>query len=456
MCVVLGAALPAAAQPAVRFRYEKALDRGAAPDEEIVAFTLDSDTYDATRSNFPDLRVLDRARAEVPYQLEADVEFREERTRQSFATEVVSLREGDNAIEVHLRIGKRAPYADGFRLVTAQADYERKVQVFGSDDGVEWKPLLADGIIFDYSRYMDVSNRELKLPANTFREFKLHIGDVTDEKESPYKELARTFRGGKEEERTERTMIQRRTFRIERIEALHTVTEQRVRRAKTSSYPIVRFEAQEDSANKQTIISIDTRREPLTSFTLVTPSRNFSRRVVVEVPIVKGVQTDWQQIGAGTVSHFGFRSYRHEQLRVEFPERRDERYRIVIHNEDNPPLEIAGVAAEGNVYRVVFLALKAEDYRVLYGSELATSPKYEAGVVLAALRNEDFQPVAAKLGPQVENPEFGGEPDLALRALFNNWYFLGGVICLMVVALGWSLFRAGRHLKDLPPDEAGS
>jgi hypothetical protein len=303
---------------------------------------------------------------------------------------------------------------------------------------------------------MDLSNRNIALPANTFREFKLHIADVTDEKESPYKELTRTFRAGKEDERTERTTLERRTFRIERIDAWHTATRQRVRRAKASSYPVVGFESTDESAKKQTILAIRTRREPLTSFTLVTPSRNFSRRVVVEVPVVKGVKTDWQEIGAATVSHFGFRGYHHEHLRIEFPERREEQYRIVIHNEDNPPLKVSAVTAVGDVYRVVFLAQKSRTYRVLYGSEAAPAPKYEAGTVLAALRGETFQPELAKPGPQAENPDFGVEPGLALRALVNNWFFLGGVIGLMVVVLGWSLFRAGQHLKGLPPEEAGS
>ena len=59
-------------------------------------------------------------------------------------------------------------------------------------------PLVSDGIIFDYSQYMDVSSREIALPKNSFREFKVTIDDVTDEKESPFKELTRTFKDAKE------------------------------------------------------------------------------------------------------------------------------------------------------------------------------------------------------------------------------------------------------------------
>ncbi|MCY2992518.1 MAG: DUF3999 family protein [Planctomycetota bacterium] len=456
VCLLIGLGTPAGAETPVRFRFWKPLDRGPSQDEEIVACILDSAIYAATRAGFPDLRVVDEAEGEVPYQLEPDMEFREERTRQPFATEVVSLHEDGNAIEVRVRLPKKSPSADGLNFTTPQADYERKVQVFGSADGADWKPLVTDCVIFDYSRYMDVSNREIVLPANDFREFKLLIGEVTDEKESPYKELTRTFRGGKEDERVERTTVQRRTFRIDRIGAWGTVTQQRVRKARTAAYSVAGFEAQEDSAKKQTLLAIRTRREPLTSFTLETPSRNFSRRVTLEIPVVQGVKTEWREIGNATVSNFGFRNYHRERLQTEFPEQREAQYRLVIHNEDNPPLEITGVKAEGHVHRVVWLAQKAKVYRVFYGSETAETPKYEAATVLAALRSEEFQPVAAKLGVEAENASFSGEPDVAVRKLLDNWVFLGGVIGLMVIALGWSLFRAGRHLERLPPDETSN
>ncbi|MHB9081055.1 MAG: DUF3999 family protein [Pirellulaceae bacterium] len=454
-CLVIGAAWPVTAESPTQFRFWKTLDRGVARDEEIIAFVLDSDIFSATRGGFPDIRIVDEVQAEAPYQLESDVEYREELSRQAFGTEIVSLREEGTAIEVQLRIPVDSPLADGFTLATPQADYERKIQVSGSLDGSEWTPLVTDHIIFDYTRYMDVSNREIALPANNCRQFKLLIADVTDDKESPYKEMTRTFRGGKEEQLVEQTKVERRTFRIDGIEAWHNVTQQRVRKTKTTVYPILGFESQEDASKKLTTLTVHTRREPISSLTLETSSRNFYRRAVVEVPEVQGVRTEWREIGSATVSNFGFRNYRREQLKIEFPEHREPTFRIVLHNEDNPPLDIQGVKAEGNVYRVVFLAQPAKSYRCYYGSEVAEVPKYEAATVLSALRQEDFRPVAAQLGEESANQDFGEEPSLAVRKLLNNWIFLGTVICLVVVVLGWSLYRAGHHLDELPQDNTG-
>jgi len=36
--------------------------------------------------------------------------------------------------------------------------------------------------------------------------------------------------------------------------------------------------------------------------------------------------------------------------------------------------------------------------------------------------------------------------------VLNNWIFLGAAIVLMVVVLAWGLFRAGRHLEEMPKE----
>src|SRR5205807_10114482 len=137
-------------------------------------------------------------------------------------------------------------------------------------------------------------------------------------------------------------------------------------------------------------------------------------RCVVEVPVVHGVNTQWHAIAEATISNFSFRNQHREALSIAFAERREEQFRIVIRNEDNPPLNVTGVKAEGSVQRVVFLAQPAKTYRLFYGSETAETPNYEASTVLATLR-QDNTPVVAKLGAQADNTEFRGEPGVAVR-----------------------------------------
>jgi hypothetical protein len=452
--VLLGAALAAAPSLAAGdsgFHFGKELDRGTALGEEILAVPLDLDIFAATRDGFPDLRISDEAGTEVPFVLEQVSEQRSERVRQACASELVSLRPMDgNALEIVVRLVEKAPNAGGVTILTPLTDYEHRVKIWGSPNEKDWSPLVSDGLIFDYSRYMDVRNREVVLPANDFRRFKLEVEQVLDERESPFLELTRSRRGGGKDQRIETTRIERRPFRIDRIDLWRTVEKESAPRAVKMSYPVKTFQVEEDAQEKVTRIQVRSRREPLTGLVLETPNRNFSRAVKVRVPVTHGVRTEWVEVGSGTIHRFQFRAFRREELQLSFPERREEHYQIVIENADNPPLEITSVQAEGNRYRMVFLAAEGRRYRIKYGSGTAESPRYDTAAVLASLR-PGFQPIDARLGAQVENPLY--REVHRLGDWLNNAVFLGFAIILMIVVLGWILFRAGQRIKQLPTEE---
>ena len=170
-------------------------------------------------------------------------------------------------------------------------------------------------------------------------------------------------------------------------------------------------------------------------------------RAKVLIPVQEGVRTDWVEIGHGTLSLIQFRGFRRALLRVDFPEQRQERYRLVIENADNPPLEITGVSAEGTGYRLVFLGTEGRTYHVEYGSDTAEPPSYDTAAVLRSLQ-KGFQPVSLKLGPQVVNPSY--KTARGLGDLLNNRVFLALAIIVMVLVLAWALFRAGQRIKDMP------
>src|SRR5690606_25171625 len=97
-----------------------------------------------------------------------------------------------------------------------------------------------------------------------------------------------------------------------------------------TDYPLVEMSVDRDEQHGQTIVTLDSRREPLTQLTVVTPSRNFSRHVSVEVPQAQGVRTQWQRIGSGVISNLDFKALQRQELSVTFPESRHRQYRLVI------------------------------------------------------------------------------------------------------------------------------
>ncbi len=434
------------------FRFQKEIEVGRTTGEEIVSVPLDSDVYAATRDGFPDLRIVDDRGAMVPYLLELIGKNRVNQVREACASKVVSLRVDEGkGLEIVVALDEKAPNAGGVTILSPLTDYEHRVRIFGSRNGTDWTPLVRDGVVFDYSRFMDIRNREVNLPANDYRQFKLVIHRELDDRESPLRELIRGRQEGQRDHRFEITRNLRIPFRIDRVELWRTVEKDVGTEAETTiSYPTVDFQVEEDAKKKVTRVEVLSRREPLMWLSLGTTSRNFSRSVRVLIPKDRGLRTEWLEIGCGTIEVIQFRAFRRAQLRVLFPEERQERFRLEIDNADNPPLEVTGVEALGVGYRLVFLRAEGRTYRVEYGSDRAEKPRYDAAMVLASL-NRGFRPVTAKLGPEIANPGYRSER--GLREILAGPWFLVLAIIIMVAVLAWALFRAGRRIEKLPEEE---
>lgn len=450
VCLLWCVALPAAGGP-VAYRYGKPIERTPAVQEEIVVVPLDSPVYAASRDGFPDLRVVDDSGAETPFLVEKVQETRSEPGRVWHGAEVASLRNlGDNRMEILVRLEKDAPAADGLSVFTPLKNYEHRVKVYGSQDGKDWEA-LAESAIYDYSRHMDLDNRDVPLPPNACRQFKMVFEEATESRESEFLDLSRRSRRGEELERSERSRIQRVPLRIDRIEPWSNVVQELRATDSVFDYSTASFEVRTDADAHSTVVTVATRREPLTGLTLQTASRNFSRVVTVQVPVRQGVQTRWRDIGGGTIQSLHFRAIDRERLTMSFPEQRQETYRIAIRNEDNPPLEISGVQAQGVGYRILFLAAPGKSYRLAYGAERAERPRYETTAVLETLRS-GYRPVEARLGAEIAS---GAEPaaGLDLQRLMNSKLFLGAAIGLMVVVLAGALLGAGKRMEQWPKDQ---
>lgn len=448
-CFLWAAAVPLAAEEPLRFH--KRIESESLAREELLAVELDSEVYESTRQGFADLRVLDGQGRDAPFLLRKSAERRARRVRHLASAATTALRPTEGGgLEIQVRLPKDVPAVEGLVLVTPLADYEQHVRVAGKDEGQDWRPLVADALVFDYSRFMDVRNQEVSLPPNDHRDLRIVIDVVTAEQQSALIELTRKLRDGQERERIERTRIDRRPFRVDRIDMWYHVEEDSSE-PKPVERPVAAFEVARDPDRQVTVIDVRTRREPTTSLLIETASRNFSRTAWVEVPQPQGVRTRWRRIGHGTISHLGFRDWQREQLSIEFAEQREDRYRFVIEDGDNPPLQIDGVRIRGTVEQVVFFAEPATEYRLAYGSETLSAPQYDTSAISSVL-GEGYRPAIARLGAaQAAGPEEGDAKRFEWRRLLNDPIVWGTAICLAVAVLGISIYRAVLRIGQLPP-----
>lgn len=446
-CVYLLALLAGTAAATPSWRYVKPLTDAPTSQESLLAVALDNEIYAATQDDYRDIRIRDESGAETPYLLEKQVAPHSEIVHVSHGGKVLNMqKKGENGIEVILRADKDAPPTDGFTLHTPLNNYEHSVQVYGSDDGKTWALLVPSAAIYDYSRYMDVSNRDIALPANRYRQFKLVIDEATQTHQAERVELTRALHAGREQARSEQIQLQTVPLRIDRVDFWHNISKDLAADDTKFAYPVVGFNTAQDPKNHWTVVEVTTQRQPLTRLSLQSPERHFSRRATLQVPVRQGIETRWQEVGAATVEvlHLGLQR---EQTGIPFAEQRRATYRILLHDQDNPPLTISGVQAEGNGYRLLFFAAPQKTYRVYYGSETAELPRYDTSAISASLR-AGYPLTSVSVGPQQATADDGAGFNLA--KLLDSQWFLGAVIVLTVLVLGWALLSAGRRIEQLP------
>jgi hypothetical protein len=437
-----------AAEPA--FQFSKEIKAPPLKQEELLAVPLDSEVFAATRDGFPDLRLADAAGKPVPYLLRKVQTTRARPVRTTWPARQPAARPLESGgLEIVVELGEKDPHPNGLTLVSPLRNFEQRVRVYGSADGRAWEPIGEDTAIFDYSRYMDVRSVSVPFPETARRHFKIAIDDVTAEQQSELLSLTRRLRGAEETERTEQVMVDRRPFRIDRVDFWREVHEERATGDEKTTYPIAAHRVTQDSDKQQTIVHVDTQRQPVTSFELETPDRNFSRHAVIEAEIAQGVKKSWQRLGEATLSRVDFKNLKREELSISFPESRHAHYRIIIDNRDSPPLAVTEIKAEGDLYEALYLAAPGRQDQLLYGSLDADPPKYDTAAIEELLRS-GFRPARAELGAEGTAKATGEPEKLKWAKLANNPVLYGGLIAILVILLAWGLYHAMKRVDKLP------
>lgn len=450
--VFLSAALtlPAVSAPAdLEQPVTRAVEIPALAGEEIVGLRLDSDVYTAAADTLADLRLVAGEGREVPYALEKMTESSTRTVRVPVGVGIDSLSETDsNALEVvwspARTAGQPPPVVRGFAVETPLRDFERRLTVYGRE-GDAWRELAADALLYDYTRFMDVRRVEVELPANRATQFRVVIEAITDSAQSPFTEITRRAGpGGEPGGQRETFTLERRPLRIDRIRAWQLREDEVVDRDVLTDYGAMPFEVEARPGEKQTVVTLVTRREPLTELRIDTSSRNFSRRARLQAARPNGVRTDWLPVAETTLSAIAFRSFSEQHLVFGFAPQRHARYRIVIDDGDNPPLAVTAVRARGITQRLVFLYGGGDPVKLVYGGADIPRPQYDTASVLASIR-KGSRLVEARLGPPAA---VGARRALSWRRVLNSPVFFGAAVVAAVLALGAMLYSAVKRGGD--------
>ncbi|MDZ4199529.1 MAG: hypothetical protein U1E27_09620 [Kiritimatiellia bacterium] len=434
-----------AAPEAAAFRHVTPIRLPSMDREEVVTVTLPAAMYADTAPDLRDLRVTDSAGTFRPWALDRVTRSALSQARRNSPMRVLTLTEDPDAnrLEVLFELEPDAVSPVGLEVITPLRDYEREVRVEGrAGPDAPWVTLAERALLFDARRFMDVSQREVRLSSNTCRQFRMILSAVTDESESLLREITR--QAASATGAVERLTVQRRPFRMEQVRWWHEEEISTPQEAVLSDYPLELISRTEDPEKKQTRILLRVGRAPLTRMEWKSPDVNFSRSVHLRVRARAGEPS--REIARGVLEQLRFRQFQRARMALEFPEVRGEELELVVENGDNPPVELTVAVAQGATYRLSFFAKPGESYQIYSGGDAeAPKPRYDTVAIQTALAQNAFY--SAEPGPTALNPAH--RPTSSKENWLSRKGVLLGALILMVAVLAATLFRSVKKL-DAP------
>jgi hypothetical protein len=412
--------------------------------EEIAAAPLDGSSWEEIKPGATDLRVVNQDNAFVPHLMRRASAKRVRRMRVRCPASIQTLREHpDNRITFDLKLSDANPSADTLVFDTPLKNFERLISIDGVTKENIAQPLVAEALIYDYTRFMDVRHVSVALPRNDYPILRVTIDAVTDTTQSPRAQITRTLHDSNETQRTETTTETTRPFRIDAARLFTHKDLPSNRETTTIDYPIAKWTSREDSKHNTTVIELTTRNIPLTELAISTDTRNFSRRATLEVPYRRDGREQWRTIAATTLSRVSFREFTRATTALSFTETQTTRLRLTLHNGDAPPLHISALTGRGPQWQALFLAAPENSYRLLLTSANATPPAYDTAH-LAQLLERDITPTPFNVGPLTKNPDYNPKAGRGTSTwVGSKTLFIIGII-LVVAILGIGLLRASK------------
>ena len=416
----------------------------------VAAVPLDAHVFENSLPELADLRVLDSAGREVPRVIQPEHDFIFESRLTPREAKIKNLEQlADGGLAVVCEIERtNAVSLTRVTVRTPLRNYEQTVTVCVPDGEGAWRPVKAAEPLFDYSRFADVKKESVDFPALTNRQFKLVIGQADDRVFSSYPSMTEETDGGKAVQRQfKRYSVERRPFRIDAVSFSDT-ERVAVAKEKREQVTVRDVSVSEDAEHKSTVLTIRAARRPAVGVVLNPEQQNFERAVTVESEASGG----WAPVARGRVVRSRLPGVKpRDEREVAFNEVCADTLRVLIRNDDNPPLTFGagGVALSRRVYRVAFIAEKGERYRLAYCNPLIkAAPVYEQGVT--AYLNSGQQAKVWSLSPAPAGAVAYGADVRARQFLAKRGMLLLSVAVML--ALGFLILRAVKHVEKTKAD----
>lgn len=437
-------------QTVPRYRCLRPLTTEPVKDPALAAFRIDAGIWEQTRDDLPDLLLSDEGGLDVPYLVRPLLQRQQVKSVRHWLAENTELRPQPNGsleIVVHLQEGD--PQPEGLTLFTPLTNFEIRLRIHAGTD-TSGPLLVENALLYDYAQFMNVRSTAVTFNSGSSRSFCLVLDQEVAAAESTLKELTRTFAAGSETQRTESVVQERRPLRIDRLEFQTESAVTDVYTAVLDRWAAASPDIQQNPETRETLVNFSAGRRPLSQVTLQTSSRNFNREVHLEY-LIPGEPDRWQTHSSGELRQIAIGRVQENQLTLQCPAERHDRWRLRIENGDSPPLQQLELELAGPVSELIWLAEPNRRVVLLYGDDRAVAPRHNVTVLETALAAGETPHPATAGSVEFRTVVPPAEP-IRPRDLINNPLLLTGLAVLLTAAMGWGLYRAAVRLQELPED----
>ena len=387
--------------------------------EELVEVDLDRHIFEGSAPGQVDLRLVEAGGREVAYQLVVERGGTREESLQGKVRDLGHVPGQHSSFVVDL--GRDGQLHNRVKILTGSKNFQRVVRVDGSADAESWAVLREGVKIFDFTvneRSFNARKTEVDYPDSTARYLRVQ---VINNDEGPLR-----ISGA----------------RISSVEE---------KPAEVAVYDAEIMGITGSAEDNTTVVEVNlgSANVPTNRLALRTSSVNFHRDVSLEGSDDREL---WRTVSGGqAIYSYDTAKFTGKQLDLSYPEVTYRYLRATIHNEDNPPLSIDGIEAEGLARRVLFLAQPGETYSLYYGNPDAGPVSYDLANLLPYLDAES--PLTGSLGAQTDNPQFTvPKPPFSERF---PWLITVGVAAAAAV-MALLLYGFLKQAKKSPPPPGAS
>ncbi len=378
----------------------------AISDVEGVASTkVDAEVYNNSKQELSDIRIINYKGEEIPYKLKV-VESKKETV--CFEPKLYNVSHKPDAYtEFYLDMTEKDQIINKLHIATPDKNFRRKVEIWGSDNGINWLKIRDNANIFSfYTEDYRTSLTDINFPDTKRRFYKIVIWN---KKEKPLK-INKCW-----------------------------VYDEKVFEAPLDDIPFKILSRKENLEKKRTEVILDViyKNIPKNEINLKFASPGYHRSVWV---FGSDNAEDWQRLNSAVIYRY---NKENKNNVISLPESRNRYLKLIIYNQDDPPLKIDDISIKGNQQFIYFPVKKNEKYYLFYGNAYAKNPIYEFERLLPFMESEKSTMV--DLEREQLNEDFSRVKEVIKE---DETFFIWPMVAFVIITLGFLIIKSLKRINE--------